>query len=100
MFVDPIRHTVWDQLRQRDFRAFAGFLTAEVFQEAAARAGVALGGGPLGLMVLVWLGIACALHPTTSFAAVLGLALKLVRNDPRWHPDTCLPKPTARTPPH
>ena len=97
MYVDHIRHTVWDQLRQRDFRAFAGILTAEVFHQAADRACVALGQGPLALTVLVWLAIACGLHPTKSFAAVLGLALKLLRNDPRWHPDAWLPKPT--TPP-
>ena len=95
MYVDHIRHTVWDQLRQRDFRAFAGILTAAVFQQAAERASVSLGQGPLSLTVLVWLAIACALHPTKSFAAVLGLALKLLQNDPRWHPDALLPKPTT-----
>ncbi|HKI18582.1 MAG TPA: IS4 family transposase [Isosphaeraceae bacterium] len=99
MFVDHIRRGVWDQLRQRDFRAFAPILTAEVFQEAATRAGVALGGGPLCLMVLVWLGIACALHPTKSFASVLGLALKLLQNDARWHPDSLLPKPASQPKP-
>jgi hypothetical protein len=95
MFVDHTRQAVWDQLRRRDCRAFAGILTAEVFQQAADRAGVALGGGPLCLTVLVWLGLACALHPTKSFASVLGLALKLLGNDPRWDPDSLLPKPAA-----
>jgi hypothetical protein len=86
MFVDHTRHAVWDQIRHRDFRAFAPWVTREVIEQAATRAGVALGGGPLCLFVLVWLAVACALHPTRSFAAVLGLALKLMRNDPHWDP--------------
>jgi hypothetical protein len=99
MFVDHIRRDIWDQLRRRDFRAFAHILTADVFQEAATRAGVALGGGPLCLFVLVWLGVACALHPTKSFASVLGLAFKLLQNDPRWHPDSLVPKPAGQPKP-
>jgi hypothetical protein len=101
MFVDPTRLAVWDQIRHRDFRAFAPWLTREVIEKAATRAGVALGGGPLCLFVLVWLAIACALHPTKSFAAVLGLALKLMRNDPDWNPNAFLgadqSTPTAAT---
>ena len=101
MFVDPTRRGVWDKIRHRDFRAFAPWLTREVIERAATRAGVALGGGPLGLFVLVWLSIACALHPTKSFADVLGLALKLMRNDPDWDPDAFLgadrSTPTAAT---
>jgi len=92
MFVDPTRHDVWDKIRQRDFRAFAPYLTREVIGQAALRAGVALGGGPLCLFVLAWLAIACALHPTKSFAAVLGMALKLMRNDPDWDPDAFAPE--------
>src|SRR3954468_11592870 len=90
MFVDPFRHSVWDQIRHRDFRAFAPWLTRAVIAQAATRAGVALGGGPLALFVLVWLAIACALHPARSFASVLDLALKLMRNDPAWSPDALL----------
>src|SRR5512144_728413 len=101
MFVDLNRHSVWDQIRQRDFRAFASWVTQEIIAQAALRAGVALGGGPLGLFVLVWLAIACALHPSKSFASVLGLALKLMGNDPAWDPAafkaTALPKGQART---
>jgi len=40
MYVDHIRREVGDQLQQRDFRALAGILTAEVLQQPAARAGV------------------------------------------------------------
>jgi hypothetical protein len=86
MFVDPIRNSVWENIRQRDFRAFSPYLTRQVFEEAALRAGVSLGGGPLCLVVLVWLGIACALHPTKSFAQVLVLAWKLMRDDEDWNP--------------
>ena len=84
MFVDHSRQAVWDQIRHRDFRPFAPFVTREVIEQAALRAGVALGAGPLCLFVLVWLAIACALHPSRSFATVLTLALKLMRNDPAW----------------
>src|SRR3954469_15591437 len=90
MFVDHNRQAVWDQIRHRDFRPFARFVTREVIEQAALRAGVALGGGPLSLFVLTWLAIACALHPSRSFASVLILALKLMRNDPAWDPDALL----------
>jgi hypothetical protein len=88
MFVDPVRNSVWENIRQRDFRAFQPWLTRQVFEEAAVRAGLSLGGGPLCLVVLVWLGIACALHPSKSFAQVLGLAWKLMRDDEDWNPAT------------
>jgi hypothetical protein len=92
MFVDPTRLDVWDKIRQRDFRAFAPWLTREVIEQAAVRAGATLGGGPLCLFVLVWLAVACALHPTRSFASVLSLALKLMGNDPAWDPEAFAPK--------
>jgi hypothetical protein len=104
MFVDPNRQIVWDKIRHLDFRAFAPWLTRAVIEQAAARAGASLGGGPLCLFVLVWLAVSCALHPSRSFASVLGLALKLMRNDPNWDPAAFLrtaqpqgPTP-ARTP--
>jgi hypothetical protein len=100
MFVDHTRQSVWDQIRRRDFRAFAPWVTREVIEQAATRAGVALGGGPLCLFVLVWLAVACALHPSRSFAAVLGLALKLMRNDPDWDPAafTAAARPQGQAP--
>jgi hypothetical protein len=106
MFVDHTRQSVWDQIRQRDFRPFAPFLTQQVVEQAALRAGVALGAGPLCLFVLAWLAIACALHPSRSFASVLNLALKLMRNNPAWEPDALLRTtksagtPNARTDRH
>jgi DDE family transposase len=93
MFVDRIRNQVWENIRQRDFRTFDPWLTRQVFEEAALRAGVCLGGGPLCLVVLVWLGIAAAVHRDKSFAQVLGLALKLMRDDERWSPAAVLSIP-------
>jgi hypothetical protein len=86
MFVDHIRHDVWNKIRTRDSRLFAAFLTPQVFETAATRAGVRLGNGPLNLPNLVWLGVMAALNTTKNFAAVLTLALKLLRNAPDWDP--------------
>jgi hypothetical protein len=91
MFVDHNRHYAWDKLRQRDSRAFSPILTDQVLERAAYYAGVGLGGGPLGLGVLVWLGINAALHRGKSFSGLLSLTLKLLRNDPRWDPANLLP---------
>src|SRR5450759_690272 len=74
MFVDHNRHYAWDKLRQRDFRIFAPILTDQIFEHAAYYAGVSLGGGPLGLVVLVWLGINSALHPGKCFSHLLTLS--------------------------
>lgn len=90
MFVDHTRQSVWDQIRQRDFRAFDRFLPREVIEQAAFRASVSLKGGPLSLFVLTWLAIACARYPSRSFLSVLTMALKLIRNDPAWSPDSLL----------
>src|SRR5260370_11202374 len=86
MFVDHIRHDVWNKIRTRDSRLFAAFLTPQVFETAATRAGVRLGNGPLNLPNLVWLGVMAALNTTKNFAAVLTLALQLLRNAPDWDP--------------
>jgi Transposase DDE domain len=98
MFVDHNRHYAWDKLRQRDFRIFASILTDQVFEQAAYYPGVSLGGGPLAVGVLVWLGINAALHRETRFSALLISTLKLLRNDPRWNPDKLLPPRSETTP--
>jgi hypothetical protein len=98
MFVDHNRHYAWDKLRRLDFRIFAPILTDQVFERAAYYAGVRLGGGPLGLVVLVWLGINAALHREKCFSGLLAFTLKLLRNDPRWDPDNLLPPRTEATP--
>jgi DDE family transposase len=98
MFVDHNRHYAWDKLRRRDFRIFAPVLTDQIFGQAAYYAGVSLGGGPLGLIVLGWLGINSALHPGKSFSNLLAFTLKLLQNDPRWDPVKLLPPRTEATP--
>lgn len=98
MFVDYIRHHAWDKIRQRDFRIFAPLLTAQVFEQAAYSAGVRLGGGPLALVVLVWLGINAALQRDKSFSDLLRFTLKLLRHDPRWDPAKLLPPATEAAP--
>jgi hypothetical protein len=95
MFRDEHRRTVWDQLRQHDLRAFAKLLPKAVFGEAAKRAGVTLGEGPLYLVNLVWLGLASALHTAKSFADLLTLTLKLLQDAPEWE---STPLATARQP--
>jgi hypothetical protein len=98
MVVDHHRHFAWDKLRQRDSRIFASILTDQVVAQAAYCAGVNLGGGPLGLGVLAWLGLNAALHRGQSFSKLLILTLKLLRNDPCWDPAELLPTRTETTP--
>jgi hypothetical protein len=83
-----LKATVWEQLRQCDLKPFARLLTPELITQAAARAGLALGRGPLNLANLVWLAVASALHPGQNFTGVLGLVLRLLRDAPDWeqHP--------------
>lgn len=78
MFKDEHRRSVWQQLRQRDLRAFDRLLTPAIMAEAADRAVVKNGRGPLCLVNLAWLSIACALHTTKNFADVLVMSLKLL----------------------
>jgi hypothetical protein len=65
-------------------QAFADILTPEVFTEAAALAGVAVGAGPLCWANMVWLGVASALHYTKAFADVLGFTIKLLTVVPEF----------------
>jgi len=78
MFTDEHRRIVWDQIRQHDLRAFAKWLSPPLLTEAAAKAGVTVGRGPLGVVNLAWLAVAAALHVSKSFADVLSLTLKLL----------------------
>jgi hypothetical protein len=80
MFTDEQRRSVWEQIRQQDLRVFARLLTPTVLSQAASRAGVEMGRGPLGLATLAWLAIASALHATRNFADVLAMTLKLLRD--------------------
>lgn len=80
MFADPLRRTVWDDLRQQDIRAFARWLTPATFTAAAARAALRISCSPLSVVNLVWLALAVALHPTQTFADVLTATLKILQD--------------------
>lgn len=80
MFKDELRDTVWNEIRQHDLRAFDGLLTPALIQQALRRCGLKLCKSPLNLVNRMWLGIACALHATQSFACVLTMTLKLLED--------------------
>jgi hypothetical protein len=82
MFMDELRHKVWNDIRQRDLRAFADLMPTEVFVDAAKLAGVRLGRSALSKVQLVWLGIGSALHRTRSFVSILTLVFKLLEDIP------------------
>jgi Transposase DDE domain len=84
MFTDGPRGTVWDQIRQRDLPAFNRFLSREAVMEAARHAGVAVGNGPLSVLMLPWLAVTAAVHVGRSFADVLTVALKILSDQPGW----------------
>jgi hypothetical protein len=85
MFTDERRCKVWEGIRQHDLPAFAKFLSAAVFNEAALRAGMRLGRSALALPTLAVLGVAAALHRAKSFADVLVLTIKLLEDGEHWH---------------
>jgi hypothetical protein len=82
------RRNVWDQLRQKDFRAFDALLPAELVIQAAIVALVPLGTGPLHLGNMVWLSVACALHSLETFKEVLDRTIKLIEDGPSYHGST------------
>jgi hypothetical protein len=84
MFTDRLRSPVWDQVQSRGVRAFTEFLTPDVFAEAARLAGRRIISSPLSLVNLVWLGLACSLDTTKSFAAVLTATFTILDDAP--HP--------------
>ena len=96
MYTDRSRARFWGQLWQRDVRAFAHLLTPDLIVEAARVAGSAPGAGPLGLVNMVWLALACALHVRRSFADVLGLTFKLLLDLGRRPACPPPPPPAAR----
>lgn len=80
MFKDERGCEVWEEIRQRDIRAFASKITPAVIAEAGKRTGVVLVKSPLCLGNLVWLGIASALHMGLDFACILTTTLKLLED--------------------
>lgn len=84
MSTQDIRRHVWDQLRQKNLRAFDGLLTAESAIESARRAAVPVGSGVLNVVNLAWLAVASALHTLEDFKSVLDQTLKLVEDGPHY----------------
>lgn len=79
---------VWDELRQSDWKAFQRFLHPGVCLEAAQLVGLKLGRGPLHLVNLVFLALGAAWFRTKSFADVLLVVLKLLRDAEDWSDST------------
>ena len=94
MFTDECRSLVFERIRQFDLRQFARFLTPVRFAAAASRAALKIGTNPLNLPHLVWLGIAAARHRGESFAGVLSLALRILRDSESFR-DSQLAPPAA-----
>ena len=88
MSSQDIRRRIWDQLRQKDLRAFAALLPAAVVLEAAGRAAVPIGSGVLNVLNLAWLALAGALHTFETFKDVLDHTLKLVEDGPHYRGST------------
>jgi hypothetical protein len=80
MFKDELRDSAWTRLRQRGLRPFAGMLTPQAMQTAAAQAGIAVSQSALNVCTLTWLGLVGALHTAKSFADVLTLTWKLLED--------------------
>jgi hypothetical protein len=86
---DADKTTVWDELRQSDWKAFQRFLQPDILAEAATGAGLKLGTGPLHLGNLVLFALGAAWFRTKSFADVLVVVLKLMQDADAW-PDAPL----------
>jgi hypothetical protein len=95
MFMDELRHKVWDEIRQHDIRAFSKLLSDEVFVEAANLATVKIGKSPLSVVQMVWLGIASAIHTSKNFCGVLQCALKILNDAGNWRP-AAAPKESSK----
>jgi hypothetical protein len=85
MSSQDIRCRIWDQLRQKDLRAFAHLLPAELVLQAARRALVPAGKGVLDVLNMTWLALASALHTLEDFKDVLDHTLKLIEDGPSYH---------------
>jgi hypothetical protein len=84
MCTDALKRKVFDHLRQRELRAFQQWLRPQLFVQAARRAKVPLGDGPLHLGNLIWLAVGSAFHRGKNFTSILGLCLKLLSDAPGW----------------
>jgi hypothetical protein len=84
MSSQDIRRHVWDQLRQKDLRAFNALLPAELVLAAARIAVVPAGTGVLNVITMVWLSLASALHRLEDFKTVLDHTIKLIEDGPHY----------------
>lgn len=82
MFTDELRAQVQSQIHARGVRVFARFLTPAVFKAAARQTGRRIISSPLNLVNLVWLGLACSLDTSKSFASVLMVTFKILADAP------------------
>jgi hypothetical protein len=80
MFTDAKRSRIQDAIRQHDQALFAHLLTPELFFQAARLCGLSILRSPLNLINLVWLALRAARNPHLSFAALLGLPLKTLKD--------------------
>jgi hypothetical protein len=85
MASQDIRRHVWDQLRQKDLRAFHALLPVALVLAAARLAVVPAGTGVLNVVNLVWLSLASALHTLEDFKTVLDHTIKLIEDGPHYH---------------
>jgi Transposase DDE domain len=85
MSSQDIRRRIWDQLREKDLRAFAHLLPVELVLEAARCAVVPAGSGILHVVNMAWLALASALHALEGFKEVLDHTVKLIEDGPHYH---------------
>ena len=72
----------WEQVRQRDRRAFAALITGEVLSAALDPATVPLGTRPLNRITLIWLELASAPHTALDFKAGLNHTIDQIEHGP------------------
>lgn len=80
MFTDDTRSTAWEEIRQRDLRAFQDLLTTDLIVAAARSAGVRVGTNALNVLRMTWLAIASAMRGDQSFLSLLGVVLEILRD--------------------
>lgn len=95
MFKDDTRCTFHDEIQRQGMKAFVRLLSLDVIVEAAQSVGLTIRKTPLNLGNLVWLGIACAIYRSKSFADVLVLTLKIL-SDSEGFSSTWLGRAEAR----
>jgi hypothetical protein len=80
MYTDKTRAELHEEIRGRDVALFSHILSPALFFQAAALCGLKIVASPLNLVNLVWLALAAARDPEQSFASLLELPLKGLRD--------------------